>query len=471
MSKASPQLPSSDTDVLRGQPHSNLSRAVGGLGFYTLNPATNQIHAEPHCLELFGLSETHPVWHLDDILAMMPEKERIAYNSALDALRTGKQERFELCLSVHRNGDETEVLSVLDRARLVFEQGLPMIAGARIDISGLLSRVNQSEQSGNHRDPTWLLNQRGISQGAEQNHLNGEEQPLAGGGSAPYQAPMPNGHSQVYTAPKATDSHNVSMAILVQDAVRMARVLPVFQPLVGLVNRAPMGEEAFARIYEHSRRLLNAGAFVEVARQLQLLHRIDQMLFSATYARITHPPATSSRRASAHPLPIFVNISGDLLKHPDTLSEMARAIESEPLSRREAIVLVLNERDIAERYAEAAKALAPMVDLGCGLSIAGYGSSERSLGFLDVLPVSFLAFDSSLIEEAQDSEKARSIIQDIQSRARDAGITTIAKQIQSYETLTLAQSLGVDWGQGYLLGVPSDPKWPVSATSHTFTPS
>ncbi|WPL22153.1 EAL domain-containing protein [Thiorhodovibrio frisius] len=75
----------------------------------------------------------------------------------------------------------------------------------------------------------------------------------------------------------------------------MATVTPVFQPLARLNDRHPVGEEAFARIKDNSARLLNAGAFIEVALQLKLLHRIDLMLFEAALERLMYPPPGKPR--------------------------------------------------------------------------------------------------------------------------------------------------------------------------------
>ncbi|EIC21079.1 sensor domain-containing diguanylate cyclase [Thiorhodovibrio frisius] len=293
------------------------------------------------------------------------------------------------------------------------------------------------------------------------------EQILARADVALYRAKR-DGCNRVYGSGRATDNRTMSLAILVQDAVRTARVTPVFQPLVRLSDQRPVAEEAFSRIMEGGSRLLNAAAFIEVALQLKLLHRIDHMLFDAVIERITYPPSSASSPlpVNGEAKPIFVHISEDLIRHPATLNEMVKTLADHPLSAVTPVVLVLNEQIATEHTKTLPGILQPMLDLGCKLSISGFGDSDNSLQMLyEGFPVSFLSVDPSLVQEALKSERARKVIAEIQLTARELGITTIAKQLQNPETLKMVIELGLDWGQGYLLGVPTDPSWPLSARS------
>jgi EAL domain-containing protein (putative c-di-GMP-specific phosphodiesterase class I) len=132
------------------------------------------------------------------------------------------------------------------------------------------------------------------------------------------------------------------------------------------------------------------------------------------------------------------------------------------------LVLVVNAQLATEQTHLVASVLHPMLKLGCTLSVSGFGARGSSLKELsDQLPLSFLSFDHGLMQDALESERALATLSDIQSQARTLGIITIAKQVQNPDTLGLAKNLGVDWGQGYLLGVPTDPAWPLSARSNS----
>ncbi|WP_328986371.1 diguanylate cyclase [Thiorhodovibrio winogradskyi] len=301
--------------------------------------------------------------------------------------------------------------------------------------------------------------------------MDSAEQALARADLALYRAKK-DGCNRVHGSSLSTDNRTMSLAILVQDAVRMARVTPVFQPVVRLRDRQPVAEEAFSRIMENGSRLLNASAFIEVALQLKLLHRIDQMLFDAALERIAYPPANAvCPGKDAGSLLTFVHISEDLIRHPATLNEMVRTINEHPeFAARSSgmlpMVLVLNEHLVIKHRGMVADSLQPMLDFGCKLSITGYGNHDSALELLHQdLAFSFLSFDPCLVQKALESDGARAALARMQQAAHALGITTIAKQIQNPSTLDLVVDLGLDWGQGYLLGVPTDPRWPHSARS------
>ncbi len=246
----------------------------------------------------------------------------------------------------------------------------------------------------------------------------------------------------------------VSMAVLVQSALQTARILPAFQPIVELRDRRVVAEESLARIVAADGRILAASAFIEIAEQLGLLHRIDSMLLSATADRLR-----SSKGSGASQLFDFVHLSGDLVRHPDILQTLARKLDgvSKATNAAPPLVLTLNERQISAETEQVARALAPLLDLGCRIAVSDYGGDTSSFRFLIHLPVSFIQLDTNLVRLTSESARARSILATIQHTAQDLGITTIAKQIEDEATLQRLIDVGVDWGSGYLFGRPSEP--------------
>jgi diguanylate cyclase (GGDEF)-like protein/PAS domain S-box-containing protein len=246
----------------------------------------------------------------------------------------------------------------------------------------------------------------------------------------------------------------VSMAILVQDAIQTARVLPAFQPIVDLRSRRVVAEEALARIVGLDGRILSAAGFIDIAQQLGLLHRIDTMLFCATARRLA-----SADLGGDPPSLDFVHLSGDLLRHPEALTKLVHELDSRIRASRGAspLVLTISERQITAGTKDVARALAPLLDAGCRLAVSDFGGESSSFRFMTHLPVDFLEVDASLVRLASDSARARSVLSTIQCGARDLGITTIAKQIEDDDTRQRLMDLGIDWGAGYLFGRPSEP--------------
>jgi diguanylate cyclase (GGDEF)-like protein len=246
----------------------------------------------------------------------------------------------------------------------------------------------------------------------------------------------------------------ISVAVLIQDALRTAGIQPAYQTFVELQSRRVVGTEAFARIVDQDGTIVSAASFLEVAQQLGLMHKIDRLLVQAVLQRMTSEALDGE-------MPEFycANLSGDLLRHRDIVAELAGALRKHPAASKRArsLVLKVTEQQISTGTQQITETLAPFLELGCRLAIGDCGSSASSYRFMTDLPVDFLELDANLIRLAAESARARAVLSAIVNAARDIGQTTIAKQVEDQATLDRLLELGVDWGQGYLFGRPTDP--------------
>ncbi|HWR88538.1 MAG TPA: diguanylate cyclase, partial [Acidiferrobacterales bacterium] len=103
---------------------------------------------------------------------------------------------------------------------------------------------------------------------------------------------------------------------MLSQALREGRVMPAFQPIVDLKTGAVVAEEALARIVSPNRSIIPASAFIDAAHELQLTYQLDRTIILQTFS---HCVATlQPLKPRAH----FVNISGNLLRHPDVVTEL-----------------------------------------------------------------------------------------------------------------------------------------------------
>jgi EAL domain-containing protein (putative c-di-GMP-specific phosphodiesterase class I) len=239
----------------------------------------------------------------------------------------------------------------------------------------------------------------------------------------------------------------LSMEVMIQHAVRSARIESAVQPIVELCSGRVVAEEGLARITDPQLGVLSAAAFLDVAEQLRLMHMIDSPLLRAAAARL-------GLVAAAAPPRQFVNLSGDLLRHPALIAELAEALPEMDRSGPPGLILTLSERQIPLPADEVAAALAPLLERGCGLALADYGGSASSNRLLSRLPVGFVAIDPELCRLAGESRRARVLLGGIARTAHELEQTTIARGVEEEAALRTLIELGIDWGQGFLFGAP-----------------
>jgi diguanylate cyclase (GGDEF)-like protein/PAS domain S-box-containing protein len=387
---------------------------------------------QPHCLAILDLDHFkqindgygHPVG--DRVLISIAERLRSGLREA-DWLGRWGGEEFLVILPAT---SEAQALAVLERLRRAVDQQV-------IDVDGHTIRVTFSA---------------GLA--ACQPLQDTPNDVLARADGALYRAKSA-GRNQISYSGSDIGAHAVSMAVLIQDALQSAGILPAFQPMVDLNGLGIVGEESLARIIGADGLTLTANSFIEVAQQLGLLHRVDRMLLQATLHRMQRATGDEER-----PILAFVHLSDDLVRHPEIIAGLADDLQglSESLERTPPLVLTLSERQIKTGTEKVSEALAPLLSLGCRLALGDFGGELSSFRFLTHLPISYLELDKDLVRLARESERARSILAGIQRSAQDLGIITIAKQVEDEDTLLQLTELGIDWGEGYLFGAPSEPQ-------------
>jgi EAL domain-containing protein (putative c-di-GMP-specific phosphodiesterase class I) len=159
------------------------------------------------------------------------------------------------------------------------------------------------------------------------------------------------------------------------------------------------------------------------------------------------------------PLTHFVNISGNLLHHPDVVTELLEEAQrsclvcSDRIGPVKPLVIEVTERELLEDIDAARELLRPFLDFGLRLALDDFGSGYSSHKYLADLPFAFLKLEGSLIQRLGEP-RVRTIVRGIQRTAADLGLTTLAEFIEDQRTADIARDIGIDWGQGYHFGKP-----------------
>ncbi len=265
-----------------------------------------------------------------------------------------------------------------------------------------------------------------------------------------------NGRNRIHSTQQLTDNI-YSIGTQLENALNENRVTPVYQPIFDLASGKQVAEEALARIQNKNGELIEASEFIDAAVELQLVHRVDYQIIKKTIVRCTE--SFKDKKCST---PHFVNVSADLLRHPQLVKEIIQ-FASEKYEEcgqnncnEKPIVIEITEQELFADMDEVKKILAPFIDFGMPLAIDDFGSGYSSLTYLADLPISYLKFDGDLIKRVAYEDRARKIIYGVQKMAESLELITIAEHIEDQATLDVLRELGVSWGQGYFSAMPAE---------------
>lgn len=243
----------------------------------------------------------------------------------------------------------------------------------------------------------------------------------------------------------------LGMGAALEAALHENRIIAAYQPIVDLKTNREVAEEALARMLLPDGRVLVAEEFIEVSQHLQLTYKIDQGIIRATLDRCLNSLKES------HPLIHFVNISADLLRHPEAVSDLLATVKryceacGENQGPERPLVLELTEREFFGDSGRARELLLPFVNVGLRLALDDFGHGYSSFQYLADLPFSFVKLEGSLVARIREPT-VRTIIQGIQRIAEELKLTTIAEGIETADTAAIIKDLGIDWAQGFLYG-------------------
>lgn len=277
------------------------------------------------------------------------------------------------------------------------------------------------------------------------------QQLIAASGAAMYEAKN-TGRNRVIHASQPR-GQLFGLGRLLDSALREQRVVPAYQPIVDLRTGAVVAEEALARIVSPDHSVMPAEYFIEAARQLQTTYQIDRAVMSRVFSHCV------GKSRDAPSLSYFVNISGNLLRHPEVVTELLnRAREAclacgDRIKEIKPLVIEITERELLDDIDSARNMLRPFIDFGLRLALDDFGSGYSSFKYLADLPFSFLKIEGTLIQRVRE-KRVRTIVQGMQNTASDLGITTLAEFVEDAETAAIVRDIGIDWAQGYYYGRP-----------------
>jgi len=150
---------------------------------------------------------------------------------------------------------------------------------------------------------------------------------------------------------------------------------------------------------------------------------------------------------------ISVNISlGDMLK-PEFLDHVAASLAASPGRRGTLIFEILESEELIDIDA-CARFIAAVKDLGCKIAIDDFGSGYSNFTNIARLPIDIVKIDGALIQRMLADTQAYDIVDGIVALCRKLGARVVAEHIDRDELLCMVRRIGVDYGQGFLLGEP-----------------
>ncbi len=235
--------------------------------------------------------------------------------------------------------------------------------------------------------------------------------------------------------------------VLIINAVKEKRIVPVFQPIMELSSETLFGYEVLSRITlaDDDPTLIPASEFIETVEEAGLIARMDYLSMEKAFAEIVRIGFRG---------PVFVNLSPRSLIIADFLPTVTLIVRNAGIFPHQ-IVFEITERETVRNLRVLEKFIQNLKIHGFRFAVDDFGAGYASLNYLRFFPVDFLKIEGDFVRGlAEESPVNQAILRSIVTLAGSLGIPTIGEYIEDATILERARNLGIRYGQGYHIGHP-----------------
>jgi EAL domain-containing protein (putative c-di-GMP-specific phosphodiesterase class I) len=232
-----------------------------------------------------------------------------------------------------------------------------------------------------------------------------------------------------------------------QGAGHRGELVAFFQPQIALPARTIVGVEALARWNHPEFGLLAPTQFILAAESTGLIGEVGHHMLELAVHHV------AEWRATGISLDLSVNVSPDQFADERYCENVSAVLDWSGLPPA-SLTLEITETQAIADLAVVVECLEHVRELGVGVSIDDFGSGHSSIEQFRKLPASELKIDQSIIQGSVDDAYAG--LAEVLVEARERGLRIVAEGIETHQQLALAEQLGCDRAQGYLIGMPMD---------------
>src|SRR3954451_21462423 len=219
------------------------------------------------------------------------------------------------------------------------------------------------------------------------------------------------------------------------------------QPIAEIASGEISQHELLLRMEDEDGQVVPATAFLATAERFDLIQDIDLWMVRKAIGLI------GEHAQHGRELKLEVNISAKTIAD----SELPRVIEAELRDsgiNPSNLILEITETTAIANMDEAVDFATRLSRLGCGFALDDFGRAFVSFYSLKHLPLSYLKIDGDFIRNLAQNLVDQQVVKAVVQVAKALGYKTIAEYVQDEATVMALRHYGVDFIQGYHVGLP-----------------
>ncbi len=225
-----------------------------------------------------------------------------------------------------------------------------------------------------------------------------------------------------------------------------------YQPVVSLGDGRITGFEALMRWQRPEFGLVMPSGFISVTEDTGLILGMGNWVLREACRQLC---VWNGQFPSDRPFTVAVNVSARQFVQPDLVRRIAQILYESGTAPFNLRLEITESMTIGDEE-RTARILAELKALGVRLCMDDFGTGYSSLSYLRRFSLDVLKIDGSFVSDIVSNTESREIVKTILRLARNLGIEVVAEGVETAEQVSLLQSLGCEYAQGYFFSEPLD---------------
>jgi diguanylate cyclase (GGDEF)-like protein len=221
-----------------------------------------------------------------------------------------------------------------------------------------------------------------------------------------------------------------------------------YQPIVNLKTRQTVKAEALIRWQHPKKGLIGPGEFIHIAENSNLINEIGDWVFKQAIIDIEKLQKNISAKFS-----VSINVSPKQLESSTLMAKWPNYLRNQYLNKN-SLGLEITEGLLLETNPAINHIFQQLREAGAQILIDDFGTGYSSLSYLKKLSADYIKIDQSFVQNLSLYSEDMVLCETIILMAHKLGLKVIAEGIETQEQSNLLQSIGCDYGQGYLFSKP-----------------
>ena len=206
--------------------------------------------------------------------------------------------------------------------------------------------------------------------------------------------------------------------------------------------------EILIRLEDEEGNIIPPGAFLPAAERYNLISKLDRWVIKKSLAWVTEQSALSE-----DDFIVSINISGLSFSEPGFTEYVLGLLQTYQI-QNERICFEITETAAIANLSSVTEFIKQLQQQGCLFALDDFGSGMSSFAYLKNLPVDFLKIDGMFVKDILDDPIDFEMVKSINEIGHVMGKKTIAEFVENDAILAKLEEIGVDYAQGYGIGMP-----------------